>query len=248
MGNKKKALDSTTLVESSVVYHQSNEPKIVLDKNGFVSVEAQMFHDKLALIASPYLERGIDFYGPGNDKITTLTALSEVHCAFLFEISDRTCSKISSDEPITGPWMHLSLKKHDKSLQDLIAKHQHRAEAEHVVALDLHSNSQQGTWEPPPPVHPNYVFHRSHTEAELRSLAIYHSRSLHAFHHKLNILAHQLHHVQPLNMESWPSELDASSWHFGPPNDDEFGPGYEESKDEYTNHAEDDGVGSSGHS
>ncbi|KAL3513041.1 hypothetical protein ACH5RR_025758 [Cinchona calisaya] len=187
MGNKRKALNSVALVESGVIHHQSNEPKIVLDKNRFVSIEAQMFYDKLALIASPFLERDIDFYGSGDDKINTLTAPGEVCCAFLSKISDRTWykfvredaivdndtivrefitnthkfigtivqvrkqlvnfsreiinayyqilniansvtlrtgSQISPDKPITGPWIRLTLKKHDKSLQDVLAKHQ----------------------------------------------------------------------------------------------------------------------------
>ncbi|KAL3528796.1 hypothetical protein ACH5RR_008118 [Cinchona calisaya] len=266
MGNKRKALNSTAVVESGVAHHQSNEAKIVLNKNQFVSVEAQFFHDKLASIASPCLERGIDFYGPGDDKTNNLIAAGEVRRAFLSKISDRTWYKfvredaivghdtlvqefIANTHKLTGIIVQIRKRsKHDKSLQDLIAKHQYRAQAEHVVALDSHSHGQQSTWEPPPPTHPDYVFHRSRTGAELRSLAVYHSRSLHALHHKLDILAHQLLHVQPLNMASWSLEPDAPSWQFGPPDDDDFGPGSEESEEEYADHEKDDGVGPSGHS
>ncbi|KAL3513379.1 hypothetical protein ACH5RR_026096 [Cinchona calisaya] len=352
MGNKRKVLNFTAIIESEVVHYQSHEPKVALDKNRFVSIEVQMFYDKLALIASPCLERGIDFYGPGNDKINTLTAPGEVRRAFLFEISDRTWSrfvreyatvgndtivrelianthkltgtvvqirkssvnfsrvvinayyqilninesehaifkrsdinydmllrelcdphvpdvwyhfltsrilpithltkvtrdravllyalvkgwyidigleiqmeilrngakdqpsfifpnlitslctkagvtlrigsKISPDKPITGPWIRLTLKKQDKSLQDLIA-----------------------------------------------------NRSLHTLPRILDIFAHQLHLAQPLNFLNWPLEPNAPLWHFGPPADDAYGPGSEESEDEYADHAADDEVGPS---
>ncbi|KAL3520001.1 hypothetical protein ACH5RR_018150 [Cinchona calisaya] len=102
MGNKRKALNSTTLIESCVVHHPSNKPKIGLDKYRFVSVEAQMFHDELALIAFPCLERGIDFYRSGDDKINTLTALGEARCAFLSDISDRTWYKFVSEDATVG--------------------------------------------------------------------------------------------------------------------------------------------------
>ncbi|KAL3533255.1 hypothetical protein ACH5RR_006776 [Cinchona calisaya] len=365
MGNKRKVSNSTALVESEVVHYQSHEPKVAPDKNKFVSIETQMFYDKLALIASPCLERGIDFFGPGNDKINTLTTPSEVRRAFLSEISvctwsrfvredatvgndtiirefivnthkltgtvvqvrkhsvnfsrevinayyqipnidesehaifkhsdinsdmllwelcdphvpdgmakwefyptrehkqflktwlspyalvwyhfltsrilaithltkvtrDRTVllyalvkgvtlrigSKISPDKPITGPWIRLTLKKHDKSLQDLIAKQQPRAQEEQVVL-----NSQNH--------------------------AVYHSRSLHTLHRKLDILAHLFHPTQPLYLPNWSFEPDAPSWHFVPPADDEYGPGSEELEDEYTDHAADDEVGPSGRS
>ncbi|KAL3507009.1 hypothetical protein ACH5RR_032391 [Cinchona calisaya] len=375
MGNKRKVTNSTGLVESEVVHYQSHEPKVALDKNRFVSVEAQMFYDKLALIALPCLERGINFYGLGNDKIKTLTAPGEVRRAFLSEISDRTwsrfvredatvgndtivrvfiantcklpgtvvqvrkCSvnfscevmtayyqilnidesehaifkrfdinydvllwelcdphvpnvwyhfltsrilpithltkvtrdravllyalikgwsidigleiqmeillngakdqpsfifsnlitslctkagvtlrigsKISPNKPITGPWIRLTLKKHDKSLQDLIAKQQPRVQEEQVV-LNSQNHSQQGTWELPPPAHPDYVFRRPHTE---------------------------LHPAQPLNLPNWLLEPDAPSWHFGPLVDDEYESGSEESENKYADHAADDEVG-----
>ncbi|KAL3519848.1 hypothetical protein ACH5RR_017997 [Cinchona calisaya] len=92
MGNKRKVLNSTALIESEVVHYQSHEFKFALHKNRFVSIEAQMFYDKLALIASPRLEIGIDFYGPKDDKINTLTTPGEVYRAFLSEISNRTWS------------------------------------------------------------------------------------------------------------------------------------------------------------
>ncbi|KAL3503307.1 hypothetical protein ACH5RR_037756 [Cinchona calisaya] len=391
MGNKRKALNSTALVDSNIVHYQSHEPKVVLDKYRFVSVETHMFYDKLALIASPCLERGLDFYGLGDDKFNTLTAPGEVCHAFLSEISDRTwyrfvredatvandtlvrefianthkltdtvvqhaifkrsdinydmllrelcdphvpdgmakwefylngkhkqflktwlssyalvwyhfltsrilpinhltkvtrdrvvllyalvkdwsidigleiqmeilcngakdqpsfifpnlitslCtkegvtlrtgSKISPDKPITGPWICLPLKKHDNSLQDLIAKKQPRAQAKQIV-LNSQNHDQQGIWELQPPVHPDYVFRRSHTEVELCSLAVYHSRSLHSLHHKLDILAHQLPPAQPLNLANWSLEPDAPSWHFGLLADDDYGPGSKESEDE----------------
>ncbi|KAL3520321.1 hypothetical protein ACH5RR_018470 [Cinchona calisaya] len=90
-----------------------------------------------------------------------------------------------------------------------------RAQAEHVVALDLQRRSV--------------------------------GSNLHALNRKLDILAHQLHHVQPLNMATCPSELDAPSLHFGLPDDDEFGPRSEESEDEFADNADGDGVGPSGH-
>ncbi|KAL3533621.1 hypothetical protein ACH5RR_007142 [Cinchona calisaya] len=282
-------------------------------------------------------ERGINFYGPGDDKINTLTAPGEVRRAFLSEISDCTWSrfvgedatvgndtivrefisnthkltgtivqvrkryinfsrevinayyqipnidesehaifkrvdsncvmllrelcdphvpdgvtlcigsKISPDKPITGPWIHLTLKKHDKFLQDLIAKQHPRAQEEQVV-LNSQNHGQQGTWELPPPAHPDYVFRRPRTEADLRSLAVYHSWSLHTLHRKLDSLAHQLHPAQPLDLPNWPLEPDAPSWHFGPPVDDEYGPGSEELENEYADHAVDDEVGPSGRS
>ncbi|KAL3498197.1 hypothetical protein ACH5RR_040929 [Cinchona calisaya] len=183
MGNKRKPLNFTTLVESEVVHYQSHEPKVALDKNRFVSIEAQMFYDKLALIASPCLERGIDFYGLGDEKINTLTVPGEVRRVFISEIFDRTWSRfvredatvgvtlrngsnISPDKPITGPWIRLTLKKNDKSLLDLIAKQQPRTQEEQVV-LNSQNHSQQGTWELPPPAHPDYVFRRPRNEAKL---------------------------------------------------------------------------------
>ncbi|KAL3500768.1 hypothetical protein ACH5RR_039861 [Cinchona calisaya] len=70
MGNIRKASNSTALVESGVVHPPSNKSKII-NKTRVVRIEAKMFHDKLALIASPCLERGIDFYGQGTTKLGT---------------------------------------------------------------------------------------------------------------------------------------------------------------------------------
>ncbi|KAL3513150.1 hypothetical protein ACH5RR_025867 [Cinchona calisaya] len=93
MGNKRKALTFTALVESGIVNLPSNEPKIILDKIRFVSIEAQMFHDKLALIASSCLERGIDFNGPRDDKIGTYTAPGDVRRALCSDNSNRAWYK-----------------------------------------------------------------------------------------------------------------------------------------------------------
>ncbi|KAL3516339.1 hypothetical protein ACH5RR_023241 [Cinchona calisaya] len=372
MGNKRKVSNSTVLVESEVVHHQSHEPKVALDKNRFVSVEAHMFYDKLALISSPCLERDAtvgndtivrefaanthkltgtvfqvkkrsvnfsrevinayyqilnideskhstfkrsdinydmllrelcdphvldgmakcEFYPTREHKqflktwlspyalvwyhfltsrilpITHLTKVTQDRVVLLYvlvkgwsidigleiqmeilhngtkdqpnfsfpnlitslctkaDVTLRIGSKISPDKPITGLWIRLTLKKHDKSLQDLIAKQQLRR-----------------TWELPPPAHPDYEFRRPRTEVELHSLAVYHSWSLHTLHRKLDILAHQLHPAQPLDLPNWPLEPEAPSWHFGPPADDEYGLGSEESEDEYADHVADDEVG-----
>ncbi|KAL3518621.1 hypothetical protein ACH5RR_021210 [Cinchona calisaya] len=254
-----KALNSMTLVESGVVHRQSNEPKIVLDKNRFVSVEAQIFHIKLALIALPCLNRGITFYGLGDDKINTLTAPGEIHRAFLSKISDRTWYKfvredatvvndtlvwefIANTHKLTGTVVQFRKRLVNFSREIINAYYQIsniadseyaifkcfdinydmlllelcdlRIPKEHVVALDSHSHGQQGTCEPSPPA-------QLHTEVELHSLAVYHSRSLHALHR---------------------------NWHFGLPDDDKLGPWFEESDDEYVDHKEDDGVCPSGHS
>ncbi|KAL3524664.1 hypothetical protein ACH5RR_013036 [Cinchona calisaya] len=207
MGNKRKALNSTALVESEVVHYQSHEPKVALDKNRFVIIEAQMFYDKLALIASPCLER---------------VQVRKRSVTFSHEVSLYILFKNLSRQTYNRPWIRLTLKKHDKSLQDLIAKQQPRVQEEQVVL-----NSQNH---------------------ELRSLAVYHSRSLHTLHRKLDILAHQLHPAQPLDLSSWPLEPDAPSWHFGLPADDEYGPGSEELEDEYADQVADDEVGPSGRS
>ncbi|KAL3534545.1 hypothetical protein ACH5RR_003006 [Cinchona calisaya] len=330
MGNKRKAMNSTALVELEVVHYSSHEPKVALDKNRFVSIEAQMFYDKLALIASPCVrERFVrEDATVGNDTIvrefivnthkltgTVVQELCDPHVPevwyhfltsrilpithFIKVTRDRavflyawvkdwfidigleiqmeilrngakdqpsfiflnlitslctkagvtlcTGSKNFPDKPISSPWIRLTLKKHDKSLQDLIAKQQPRAHAEQVV-LNSQNHGQQGIWELPPPAHPDYVFRRPRTEPELRSLAVYRSRSLHALDRKLDILAHQLHPTQPLNLANWPLELDAPSWHFGLPDDGKYGPGSEESEDKWADHAADDEVGPSGRS
>ncbi|KAL3525067.1 hypothetical protein ACH5RR_013439 [Cinchona calisaya] len=122
----------------------------------------------------------------------------------------RTGPKKSPEKPITGPWIRLTLQKHER--------------------------------------HPNYVFCRPRIGVDLRSLAVYHSSSLHALNRKLDILAHQLHHVQPLNMATCPSESNAPSLRFGLPDDDEFGPRSKESENEYADNVDGDGVGPSGHS
>ncbi|KAL3519588.1 hypothetical protein ACH5RR_017737 [Cinchona calisaya] len=227
MGNKRKALNSIALVELKVVHYQSHEPKVALDKNRFVSIEAQMFYDKLALIASPCLERGINFYGLDDDKINNLTAPGKVRRAFLFEIFDRTWSRFVREDATVGndtivrKFIANTHKLIGIVVQDLIAKQQPMAQAEQVV-LNSQNHGQQGTWELPLLVHPDYVFRQLHTEAELCSLAVYHSRSLHALYHKLDILTHQLHPAQPLNLANWSLEPDAPSWHFGPRTDDEY--------------------------
>ncbi|KAL3509252.1 hypothetical protein ACH5RR_028653 [Cinchona calisaya] len=100
--------------------------------------------------------------------ITHLTKVTRDRAVLLYVLvkGGTLCigSKISPEKPITGPWIRLTLKKHDKSFQDLIAKQQPRAQEEQVV-LNSQNHGQQGTWELPPPAHPAYVFRRPQPDA-----------------------------------------------------------------------------------
>ncbi|KAL3510079.1 hypothetical protein ACH5RR_029480 [Cinchona calisaya] len=209
------------------------------------------------IYASPLEGRPSLFFANGlpASKITRVARSSRMYSlkrfllAFhLSGVTLRTSSESSPTKAITGPWICLTLKKHDKSLQYLIAEHQRREQVVQVASLVAQSQNLRGTWEPSPPTNPDYVFRRLRIEVGLCSLAVYHSSSLRAIYCKLDILAHHLHHVHSLNLSSWPPESDARQWHFGPPDDDEFGHGFEKVDKEFANTGNDDGVGLSGHS
>ncbi|KAL3519867.1 hypothetical protein ACH5RR_018030 [Cinchona calisaya] len=196
-----------------------------------------MFYDKLALIASPCLEIGIDFYGPKDDKINTLTTPGEVYRAFLSEISNRTWSIFVREDATVG---------NDTIVREFIAN-THKLTCTVVQVRKRSVNFSREVI--------NSYYQISNIEESEYAIFKHSDINYDVLLWELcdphvpdDILAHQLHPAQPLDLANWLLEPDAPSWHFGPLANDEYGPGSEKSEDKYADHAADDEVGPSGRS